>query len=232
MMITDGLTPLGLLLFLALVGGSLLAGLTIVGTLALRKRKLAKLLVLSLLGGWAAYGLLLVTASVTSTDRVLGMDEEKHICEIDCHTAYAVIKIRTSRTIGTGSAQRTAQGIFYVVTLRVRFDSLTISSHRGMAPLSPGGRDIAIVDRRGHTYVSSPEGQQTLESAQGKRTPLTRSLVPGESYATDLVFDIPPDAADLRLQLTAATGLPDRLIIGYENSLFHKKTTFRLTADD
>jgi hypothetical protein len=51
--------------------------------------------------------------------------------------------------------------------------------------------------------------------------------VPGESYTADVVFDVPVDARDLRLEITSLVP-PTWLVIGHENSFLHKKTTFRL----
>lgn len=58
---------------------------------------------------------------------------------------------------------------------------------------------------------------------------MKRQLIPGESYTTDLVFDLPPDAADLRLVL-ASHDIETPFLIGHENSFFHGKTTFRLSV--
>lgn len=46
---------------------------------------------------------------------------------------------------------------------------------------------------------------------------------------TDLVFELPPGAHDLRL-LLASGDAETRPLIGHENSFFHGKTLFRLTA--
>ena len=72
------------------------------------------------------------------------------------------------------------------------------------------------MDAQGRTY-------------QGSSDNLRRQLLPGESYTTDLVFDTPADATDLRLILRSAD--PETVfLIGHENSLLHRKTTFRLEA--
>lgn len=45
-------------------------------------------------------------AALTSHNRVLGPNEEKHICEVDCHHAYSVLGTKTTRTLDG----RTAKG--------------------------------------------------------------------------------------------------------------------------
>jgi len=209
-MITDGLNPLSFLTFVALVLGSGAAGLLLVFSLILRRPDAARLIAKLALAGGGAYAGLFLLASLRSKDRVLGLNEEKHICEVDCRLAYSVAGVKTPKTLDG----RTARGTFYVVTVKVRFDEQTISSHRGMGPLTPNSRYVAIVDGLGRRYEALTEALQ-------------RELVPGESYTTDLVFDLPPDARDLRLIL-ANHDIETPFLIGHENSFFHGKTTFRL----
>jgi hypothetical protein len=211
-MITDGLTPLSLLLFLAMIGGAAMAVLLCLGAVGVGRPAVAKRIALLALGGLGAYAALLFVASLASHDRVLESREEKHICEVDCHLAYAVVGVRTTRVL----EGRAAQGAFYVVTVRVRFDDATISPHRGMAPLTPNSRYVALIDARGNRY-------ETATAA------LRRPLVPGQVDTIDLVFDVPPDARDLRL-LLASDDAETRWVVGHENSPFHGKTTFRVTT--
>ena len=200
-MITDGLTPLSVLTFLGFVVGVGAACLLGAFSLVLQRSDVARLIAGLAAGGVGLYGGLLLLAALMSTDRVLGLGDEKHICEVDCHLAYSV----------AGVAIR---GTRYMVTVKVRFDEATISSYRGMSPLTPNGRYVAVVDGRGRRYEAPSDG-------------LGRQLVPGESYTTDLIFDLPSDAHDLRLML-ASGDIETPFLIGHENSFFHGKTTFRL----
>ncbi len=200
-MITDGLTPLSVLAFLGLVVGVGAACLLGTFSLILRRSDVARLIAGLAAGGVGLYGGLLLLVALMSTDRALGLGDEKHICEVDCHLAYSV----------AGVAIR---GTRYIVTVKVRFDETTISSHRGMSPLTPNSRYVAVVDGRGRRYEAPRDG-------------LRRQLVPGESYTTDLIFDLPSDALDPRLMLASAD-METPFLIGHENSFFHGKTTFRL----
>ena len=211
-MITDGLNPLTFLVFVALVLGSGAVALLVVFSLVLKRPDAARLIAKLGFVGVSAYAALFLLASLTSKDRVLGPNEEKHICEVDCHLAYSVVGVKTAQTLGG----RTARGTFYVVTVKVRFDGTTISSHRGMAPLTPNSRYVAIVDGEGRRY-------------EGPADPLKRQLIPGESYTTDIVFDVPADARQLRLVLRN-NDRETALIIGHENSLLHGTITFALPS--
>ena len=206
-MITDGLNPFTVLLF---VGAVLAAATLIVLYIVARVTKrepFARITLRVLLGGVGLYLLLSLGASVFSHSRVLAVGEEKHICEIDCHLAYAVAATK-SESLANGMVRHT-------VTVKVRFDEETISSRRPRdATLTPNSRYVALVDDAGNLYPGSTEG-------------LRRKLTPGESYTTDIVFEVPPAAKDLRLVLRNDDP-ESTFIIGHENSLFHGKTMFRL----
>lgn len=190
-------------------------------------RKILFVLVILLAG----YGVTLVGASTVSRDWELAPGQEKYFCEIDCHLAYSVVGTEKSKTIGSSADQRTAAGVFYVVTLRTRFDELTISPHRGDSPLTPSPRAVTMIDDQGRTYSLSTDGQQALESSlAGRWTPLDTPLRPGESYTTALVFDLPADAHGLKL-LVASPTVPawiGQFLIGDEDSILHKKVYLRV----
>jgi hypothetical protein len=206
-MITDGLNPFTVLLFV----GAVLAGATLivlyVVARVMKRESFAKITLRALLGGVGLYLVIFLVASLTSRSRILAPGEEKHICEIDCHLAYAVAATK-SESLSNGLVRHT-------VTVKVRFDEETISSHRPRdATLTPNSRYVALVDDAGNRYPGSTDG-------------LKRKLIPGESYTTNIVFDVPADAKGLRLVLR--NNDPETpFIIGHENSLLHGKTTFAL----
>ena len=121
-MITDGLNPLTVLLFV----GAALAGVTLIVLYAIaratKRESLARITLRLLLGGAGVYVVIFLGASLTSRNRVLAVGEEKHICEVDCHLAYAVAATK-SEPLPNGQVRHT-------VTVKVRFDEETISSRR------------------------------------------------------------------------------------------------------
>lgn len=215
-MITDGLTPLGVLLLLGLVGGALAIGVGIVAALLMDRGIWVKRFVITGVAGVALYLVLLFGLSLTSRTRILTLNQGKHICEFDCHSEYSVVAVRTDKHFGG----RTAQGTFYIVTVKVLFDSATIGPRRGMAPLEIGPRTVYVLDAQGREYPLEPEGASDS---------LRRSIVPGQSYTTDLVFDLPATIRQPMLFVGSAAGAPDRILIGSENSVLHKKTVFALS---
>ena len=206
-MITDGLNPITVLLFVgAVLAGAALLTLYVFARVT-RREAFARITLRTLLAGAGIYVLLFLGASLLSHSRVLAPGEEKHICEIDCHLAYSVV--------GTKSEPLPSGQIRQTVTVKVRFDEQTISARRPRdATLQPNSRYVALVDAQGNTYPGSTEA-------------LRRPLIPGESYTTDLVFEVPATARDLRLVLRN-NDPENAFIIGHENSLLHGKTTFAL----
>src|ERR1700704_1969298 len=147
-MITDGLNPFTVLLFLgAVVAGATLIVLYIVGRVT-KREPLARISLRLLLAGAGVYIVIFLIASLTSRSRVLAVGQEKHICEVDCHLAYAVVASK-SESLPAGRVRRT-------VTVKVRFDEETISSRRPRdATLTPNSRYVAVVDDEGNTYPGS-----------------------------------------------------------------------------
>jgi len=208
-MITDGLNPFAVLAFIGAVLGTGALAVAYVLARVAGRAPLAKLTLIVGGAGAGAYLLLFAIFSIASRDRVLAPGEEKHICEIDCHLAYSVAGVKTEAVPSGGER--------YTVTVKVRFDEATISSARPKdAPLSPNSRYVALVDAAGKAYPGPTEG-------------LKRRLIPGESYTTDIVFDVSAGAKDLRLVLRN-NDFETAFIIGHENSPLHGKTTFAVHA--
>jgi hypothetical protein len=134
-----------------------------------------------------------------------GAGQEKYFCEIDCHIAYAVIGVKKLLLVGASADTTAARGIFYVVTVRTRFDEKTISPSRGDSPLEPSPRAILLVDGAGRAYSPSFAGGRILEVIGESGVPMTQQLRPGESYHTRVAFDVPRDARNLRLLIESPT---------------------------
>jgi hypothetical protein len=177
----------------------------------------------------AGYALMLGVASLASSERVLPPGGWKYFCEIDCHIAYSIGGLRTSAALGRETRQTSAQGQFVIVRLKVWFDENTISAHRGNGPLTPNPRRVVLVDDSGREFAPSLEGQAALARLEGPAPSLAQPLRPGESFTTDFVFDVPQGTRDLRMLITEDA--PEtRLLIGHENSPFHKKVYLGLDS--
>jgi len=177
----------------------------------------------------AGYFLLLAGVSLASSEQTLPPDGWKYFCEIDCHLAYSLVGAQTTAALGPELQQTAAHGKFVALRVKTWFDERTISARRGNGPLTPNRRKALLVDETGRSYEPSPEGQFALaRSGRGFAT-MAQSLRPGESYTTDLVFDVPKNARGLRL-LLIEDDPETRFIVGHENSFLHKKIYFDVEA--
>ena len=221
-------SQLGILAFMlaVLAGGTGTA--VIAAALILKKYHFARLVALAGTLAAGGYGVLLLLAAFTTGETTLGRGEEKHFCEVDCHLAYSVVDVGRTKTLGTAAAPQAAEGTFYVVTLKVRFDETTTSANRPpTVPLWPNPRWTSVRDESGRDYRPSLDGLAAFEAVHGTVKGLDRALRPGESYTTTLVFDLPDDVREPRLLLTSP--LPENaFVVSNENSFFHRKVVFRL----
>jgi hypothetical protein len=219
--------PIAVLLFL---GAAFLLCLLAVGTIYLLVKKrtgLTKLALIGLVGVAGFYLVALLVFSFASGEKVLARGEEKQFCEIDCHLAYSITDAKETKTLGQGSSQITAAGIFRVITVKTRFDETTVGRNRGDGLLFPNSRVVTIDDENGKQYLPSPAAHSVLETAQAAGTAMTIPLRPGETYYTTLVFDLPADIQ--RPTLLIREGEPlTHFVIGHENSFLHKKTRFQI----
>jgi len=170
------------------------------------------------------YAMAVITFSAFSQDKTLAIGEEKYFCELDCHLAYSVQKVERVKQIG-GTV---ANGEYYIVTVRNRFDETTTASWRPRdKPVTPDPLNFTLVDGHGDLIGKSASGQQAWSDAHGPSQSLFNPLLPGESQDATLVFDVPPGMGAPRL-LASFGVFPTQILIGDESSLLHKKTYFAL----
>jgi hypothetical protein len=217
--------PVGVLAFLGTGLLFLAAALALAGSLVARKFRLAKFVLIGMLVIAGIYVGAMLAFSLAGREKVLARGEEKHFCEIDCHLAYSIANVRQTKTLGTSPNQLTAQGLYTVVTLKTRFDETTIAPWRGNGLLYPNGRVLTLTDERGNQHAPA----NALDAPQASGTPLTAPLRPGESYTTELVFDLPADVKSATLLINEGEFVT-HFIIGHENSFLHGKTRFQLGA--
>jgi len=214
----------GILMILATVALAFgLAVTVIAGLLRGRPPRAGRLALVA--GGWAVlYLAALLAVSLASEERVRGWDSGKNFCGfyIDCHLQVSVAAVEVLDSLGPARPE----GRFHVVTLRIGSDAkmarMRLRDPRVMAR-TDGGRRM---------FRRSPAGEAALAHSRGPQRPLTDELGPGGSYTTTVVFDVPADAREPRLDVTDLP-FPDRfvefILIGDEDSFLHARTTIRLT---
>jgi len=209
--------PLGALALLGAAGLLLLILIVLVQSIVVRRWRRVKVFLFALAGVVAIYFVLLLGFSFASHEKILARGEEKHFCELDCHLAYSVVTSRQAKTLGEAANQVRAHGQFTIIMIRTRFDETTISPQRGNGSLTPNGRALTIIDEQGNRYAPAAQ----------LGTALSTPLRPGDAYTTEVAFDLPANVKAIRLLLNE-DAWETHLVIGHENSLLHKQTSFAI----
>lgn len=171
---------------------------------------------------WVAiYVLILLDVSLTGKEKVLGLNEPKEFCGfyLDCHLHAEIENVRAAKIIGN----RTAQGIFYIVKVKIFNDARRATLHLIETKAEIFGGD-------GRIYSRQTDAEREL--GESAAPDFNRKVLPQESFEKEIVFDIAePNAPDLKLSVTEGYGIDkviEAFLIGDEDSLFHQPTLFRI----
>lgn len=200
-------------LLLAMTLGGLAAAAILITVSFLTKQRWLRNFVVGGVGVWCMFYLaLLLGFSLVSEERFLGLHEPKEFCGfyLDCHLHTAVTDVRKAKKIGN----KTANGEFYIVTVKV-------FSNARRATLGFGRLDLHVIDADGRVYRHSPD-------AEPPDPWFTRPVPAGGSFERDVVFDLPTDIRDPRLDMQDDKGLIEKFVIADEDSILHKRAYFRL----
>lgn len=209
---------MGVLLLLMTIGG-LVAAFLLLGVARWRKKRWLRDFVLGGVAIWFVfYAVMLLTASFSSKEITLGLNEPKEFCGfyLDCHMHAAVTGVRRAKTIG----DRTAQGEFYVVKVKV-------FSNAKRATLGLLTADARVIDENRQEFLRDTEAESRL----GEQPPLDKRISPVESFEREIVFDLPAEVKDPRLDIRDGYGIGrviESVLIGDEDSIFHKRSLFML----
>lgn len=207
------------------VVGAALVG-AIVALLAGRRRW-AGVIALGAVAWLAVYGALLVATSLTSHEEALPEGSAKRFCGVylDCHLGVEVTDARRVDALGPLEAPaHPDNGAFAVVTVRVSSDA-----ERATLPLR--NPVVALRDADGAVWQRDPEGERALALEGGAVRPLEGEVTAGSSYTVDVVFDVPAELADPRLDVTSGEWLErasELFLIGDEDSWLHAPRTLRV----
>ena len=212
---------MGLLLMLATIGGLILAFILLIFA-ALQKMNWLRNFVLGAMAIWfVIYTIVLLTVSLTSEEKDLSLNQPKEFCGfyLDCHMHAAVTEIRRTKTLG----DKTADGEFYIVKVKV-------SSDAKRATLGLLTVEAKVVDDENREFSRDAEAETGL----GEQPPFERRVSPAENFEKEIVFDLPTDATNPRLDIREGYGIDHAIevvLIGDEDSIFHKRNLFKLDAN-
>src|SRR5215213_11044 len=209
---------MGAILLLMTVCGSVIAAI-LLGFAFLKGKSGLKYFVLGGVTVW--YGFYIIAflmSSVFSEEKTLARNEPKAFCGfyLDCHMHTAVAEVRKTKTLG----DKTANGEFYIVKVKVFSDAKR-------APLQLNGTEAKVVDDQKREFARDTEAEKFL----GEQPEFDKRIAPAESFTKEIVFDVPADAKNPRLDLSNGYGIDkyiEAVLIGDEDSLLHKRQLFSL----
>ena len=145
------------------------------------------LMIAVMIGCGLLFGLLATLAALNRHDEVAGFNQEIQYDDF----AFSVQAVRTARSVGDS----TAQGIYYVVTLKV-------SNHARRVDYTFKPDSPVLVASDGKQYRVSVEAQEALDSAGGTGDRCAAPIPAGSSCIKEIVFDVAPDITDPRLKVS------------------------------
>ncbi len=136
------------------------------------------------------------TTGTTQTSTGSKTEEAKAIAKVgetvqDGDIAFTATDVTAATTLGSQYTKKTAQGMFYVVSLKIE--------NKGKETKTIDSSMITLTDSQGRTFDRSIDGQTAKGMARGKVDLFLQQVQPGLSVNGDIVFDIPKDAAGLKL---------------------------------
>ena len=150
---------MGVLLMLMTIGGLFVAAILFFVAFW-KKIEWLKKFVFGCVAIWFVfYAAMLFGFSLLSEEKVLALNEPKEYCGfyLDCHLHTSFLEVRTAKQIGS----QTAQGIFYIVKVRVSSDAKNPE-----IPFHLIEPKAEITDRGGQTYTRIAEAENQLPTAQ------------------------------------------------------------------
>ena len=209
---------MGVLLMLMTIGGLIAAGVLLAVSFFMKIVWLRKFTLGGIAVWLAFYFVMLLGFSLFSTEKTLAIGEAKEYCGfyLDCHMHTTVTGVRTAQTLG----DRTANGKFYIVKVKVFSDAkrarlglLTVDTH--------------VVDGENREYSRDTRAEEKLPPQPA----FEKQVGPEESFEKEVVFDLPADVKDPRLDIAEGFGIDkviESVLVDDEDSILHKRNYFKL----
>lgn len=210
---------MGLLILLTTIGGFSAAAVLLVYAFWKDLAWLRKFVLGAVAVWFSIYTVLLLGTSFLSREETLGLSEPKSFCGayLDCHMHAAVTGVRKAAAIG----DRPAKGEFYIVRVRIFSDAKR-------ARLGLSAVDANVFDQNRRKFARDREAETRL----GRQPRFDRRITPTESFEKQIVFDLPADTKNPRLDIREGgriERLLEAVLIGDEDSLWHGRRLFGLT---
>ena len=175
-------------------------------------KPMKSLMIVVLIGCGLLFGLLATLAARNRRDQVAGFNQEIQYDDF----AFSVQSVRTAHTIGDS----TAQGVYYIVTLKVANHARRVNyEYKRDSPVLVGGD--------GKVYHVSNDTLEGLDSTIRLGDRCTAPIPPGSSCTKEVVFDVAPDITDPRLKVSTG-GLAGDIL----DTIFYGKKVIKLDQQE
>jgi len=207
---------MGLLMMVLTIGGLGLAFVLVIVARWTKQVWLSKF-VLGAVAVWLVfYTTMLLGVSLASREKTLELNEEKEFCGfyIDCHLHASVSGVRTAKQFG----DKTTDSIFYIARVRIFNDARR-------AAINLHDPQFEVIDEQQRTF-------KPVEFSDSSGNSFEQKIPAGGSFEGEVVFNLPSDAANPRLDVAEGIGIDkfiEVVLIGDEDSIFHQRTRFKLT---
>ena len=206
---------MGLLMMLLTIGGLGLAFVLLTIAVLTKQVWLSKFVTGAVTIWFVFYTTMLLGVSLASREKTLRLNEPKAFCGfyLDCHLHASISDVRTTKQIG----DKTAQGIFYIVKVKIFSDARR-------AAIGLHNPQFEVVDEQRRIF-------QPIEDSIVSGNPFERKVPAGGSFEGEIVFDLPADIKNPRLDVAEGIGIDkviESVLIGDEDSILHKRNYFKL----
>ncbi len=212
---------MGVLLMLMTIGGLIAAFILLMISIFIKKAWLRKFVLGAVAVWFIFYAAMLFGFSLTSKEENLGLNEPKEFCGFyfDCHLHTAVTGVRKTKTLG----DKTANGEFYIVKVKVFSDAK--QAQLGLITV-----DAHIIDDQNREFKRDEQAETQL----GEQPPFDKKITPTENFEKEIVFDLPTDIKNPRLDIREGYGVDhaiEAVLVDDEDSILHKRNYFQLDTN-
>ena len=216
---------MGVILMAMTIGGLIVAAILLVISYFAKLNWLRTFVCGGVMVWILGYAILLFVGSYFSEEHTLSLNQPKEFCGfyLDCHLHTAVTDVRKTKQIG----DKTAHGEFYIVKVKVFSNAKNPAI--AMRLLTP---KAVAEDENKRIYPRDLEAENFLPTG---KMPLDQDVKTNEPFEKEIVFDLPADAVNPRLDISEGYGIDkviEAVLIGDEDSILHKKNYFKLEANN
>jgi Domain of unknown function (DUF4352) len=144
--------------------------------------------------------LLAIVALLNRRTQIVGLNQEIQYDDF----AFSVLGVRKARTLDAGLIQKSARGVYFIVTIKV-------ANHAKRVDFTFKRPAASLVDDKGREFHLSEDGQAALDAGASHASSCAGPIPAGQSCTTEVAFDLPEDASLRYLRMSEGGTVGDVL---------------------